>query len=110
MGECGAFSSACVARARHAAMIAGQSFHGFRMSSDTSPPPPGEHGDARRNATLLQVVAAVFGSFLGIRKGNAMQRDAVTIKPVQVVIVGVIAAALFVLTLVLIVRFIVGHA
>ncbi len=37
-------------------------------------------------------------------------RDAVTIKPLQVVVVGVVLAALFVLTLVLIVRVILSHA
>lgn len=78
------------------------------MSSD---PHASERGETPpRNATLLQVVAAVFGSFFGIRKGQSMQRDAVTIRPVQVIIVAVIAAALFVLVLVLVVRFIIAHA
>ena len=63
-----------------------------------------------RRATVLQVMAAVLGSFLGIRRGSAMQRDAVSIKPIQVIIAGVIAAAIFVATLLLIVRFVIHHA
>ncbi len=63
-----------------------------------------------REATFGQVVSAVFWSFFGVRKGKAMQRDAVTIKPLQVVIVGLALAAIFVLTLLLLVRFILSHA
>jgi len=76
-----------------------------------SPPPPSsDRPDARRNATLLEVLGAVFWSFFGVRKGKAMQRDAVTIRPHQVVIVGVLAGAAFVLTLLLIVRLILSLA
>lgn len=59
---------------------------------------------------MLQVIGAVFWSFLGVRKGNAMRRDLVTIKPHQVIIVGVVIAALFVATLLLIVRLIISGA
>jgi hypothetical protein len=69
----------------------------------TSPPVP-------RNATLGEVFTAVFWSFFGVRKGEHMQRDAVTIRPHQVVIVGVIAGAIFVLTLVAIVRLVLRSA
>ncbi len=55
-------------------------------------------------ATLLQVAGAVFWSFFGVRKGRSMQRDAVTIKPPQVVIVGVVLAALLVFALLALVR------
>jgi hypothetical protein len=56
------------------------------------------------------VIGAVFWSFFGVRKGKAMQRDAVTIRPHQVVIVGVLAGAAFVLTLLLLVRLIITVA
>jgi hypothetical protein len=69
--------------------------------SDPSPPEP-------RQARLGQVIGAVFWSFFGVRKGKAMQRDAVTIKPLQVVVVGVVIAALFVIALLVIVRIIVS--
>jgi len=42
----------------------------------------------------------VLWSFFGVRKGEAMARDAVSIKPLHVIVVGVVFAAIFVLTLV----------
>lgn len=71
-----------------------------------TPSPP----QAPRNATLGEVFAAVFWSFFGVRKGKHMQRDAVTIRPHQVVIVGLVAGAIFVLTLIAIVRLILRAA
>ena len=65
---------------------------------------------AKPDATLLQVIGAVFWSFLGIRKGGAMRRDMVTLRPQQVIIVGVLIAALFVATLLVVVRLIVAAA
>jgi hypothetical protein len=75
------------------------------------PPPTPEPGDIpTRPASLRDVVRAVCWSFLGIRRHDAMRRDAVTIRPHQVIIVGVIFAALLVLTLVTIVRIIIANA
>jgi hypothetical protein len=68
---------------------------------DATPPPP-----PPKPASFLQVVGAVFWSFLGIRKGKAMERDTVTIKPLHVIVVGVVLAAILVLTLVTLVRLI----
>jgi hypothetical protein len=62
--------------------------------------------EQRRKAGALDVAKAVFWSFLGIRKRAAHEKDAVTIKPVQVIVAGLIGAVIFVLTLVLLVRFI----
>ena len=59
-----------------------------------------------RQATLAQVVGAVLWSFFGVRKGNAMQRDAVTIRPHQVIIAGVLIAAALVVALLILVRII----
>ena len=59
-----------------------------------------------RNAGPLDVAKAVFWSFLGIRKRAAHEKDAVTIRPMQVIVAGVIGAAIFVLTLVMLVRFV----
>ena len=70
---------------------------------DAEPPaPPAEP----KRATLPQVASAVFWSFFGVRRGKNMQRDAVTIKPLQVVVVGVVLAALLVFGLLALVRFI----
>jgi len=80
----------------------------------SAPPPapenPDPHDSLPRAATLGQIVSAVFWSFFGVRKGKAMQRDAVTIKPLHVIVVGVVLAALFVVTLLLLVRLIVANA
>ena len=69
-------------------------------------PPPDAAAPATRPATLLEIAGAVFWSFFGIRKGTAMQRDAVTIKPHQVIVVGIIAAAILVASLLVLVRLI----
>lgn len=61
-----------------------------------------------RKATPAQVAKAVFWSFLGIRKRSAHERDAVTITPVQVIVAGIVGAAIFVLSLIMLVRFITG--
>ncbi|HEY7674556.1 MAG TPA: DUF2970 domain-containing protein [Burkholderiales bacterium] len=61
-------------------------------------------------ASPLQVVKAVFWSFLGVRKRSAHESDVAQLKPVQVVIAGLIGAALFVLSLVLLVKFVVSRA
>jgi len=65
---------------------------------------------APRNATLPEVVGAVFSSFLGIRKGKAMRKDAVTIRPHQVIAVAVALVAIFVVALFFFVRTIVRSA
>ena len=59
-----------------------------------------------RKAGPLDVAKAVFWSFLGIRKRVAHEKDAVTLKPVQVIIAGIIGAVIFVLSLIALVRFI----
>lgn len=62
--------------------------------------------DAPRKATPLQVAKAVLSAFVGIRKRAAHERDAVTLSPVQVIVAGLIAAAVLVLSLVMLVRFV----
>jgi hypothetical protein len=67
-------------------------------------------GQAPRPASPLQVAKAVFWSFLGIRKRVAHESDVTQLKPAQVIVAGLMGAAIFVLGLVLLVRFIVGRA
>jgi hypothetical protein len=62
--------------------------------------------NAPRNATVLQVAKAVFWSFFGIRKRQSHEHDAVTLKPVQVIIAGLIGAIILVLSLVGLVMFV----
>ena len=66
----------------------------------TEPQQPG------RKASPLQVAKAVLSAFIGIRKRAAHEYDAVTITPLQVIVVGIIFAAVFVLSLVTLVRYI----
>jgi hypothetical protein len=63
-----------------------------------------------KTASPLQVARAVFWSFLGVRKRAEHEKDLAQIKPVKVVIAGLIGAAIFVLSLVLLVKFIIGRA
>jgi hypothetical protein len=65
-----------------------------------------EEDRPRRRATPWEVAKAVIGSFLGIRRRAAHERDAVTLTPLQVVVAGLIGAAILVLSLVALVRFI----
>jgi hypothetical protein len=60
----------------------------------------------KSRATPLQVAKAVFWSFLGIRKRAEYEKDAVTLTLKQVVVAGIIGGVIFVLSLVMLVRFI----
>jgi len=57
-------------------------------------------------ATPVQVAKAVLSAFIGSRKRAAHERDAVTITLLQVIVAGVIGAAIFVLSLIMLVRYI----
>lgn len=61
-----------------------------------------------KKAGALTVAKAVFWSFLGIRKRAEHEADTVRITPAQVIIAGIIGAALFVATLLLLVRFVIS--
>jgi type II secretory pathway component PulF len=51
-------------------------------------------------------MGAVLWGFLGVRKDRAMARDVRAIKPAQLIVVGVLVAAVLVFTLMLIARLI----
>jgi hypothetical protein len=71
---------------------------------DVDPPPAGDPEPPR--ASFLQVFAAVFASFLGIRKKAAGERDATSIKPVHVILAGLLGAAILVIAVFTLVRLI----
>jgi len=73
--------------------------------SDPHAPPP-DGGAGPRPAGFLQVLGAVFSSFFGVRKKAAGERDMVSIKPLHVIVAGVLGAAVLVATLVLLVSYI----
>ena len=54
-------------------------------------------------------VRAVFWSFFGVRKRRDYESDAQQLNPVHVIIAGLIGAAIFVITLLLIVRIVVAQ-
>jgi len=54
----------------------------------------------------LQVAKAVFWSFFGVRKRAEYEKDAVALTLQQVVTAGIIGGVIFVLSLVMLVRFI----
>lgn len=58
-------------------------------------------------STFLQTVSAVLWSFFGVRKGANHTADMEKLNPVHVIVVGLLAAALFVVTLVLVVHWVV---
>ncbi len=62
------------------------------------------------NAGFLRVLAAVFSSFLGIRRKASGERDMVTIKPIHVIVAGLLGAAVFVAILVTLVTMITRKA
>lgn len=63
---------------------------------------------AGKPASLFQVIKAVASGFFGVRK--RVDHEAVKITPLQYIIVGVIGAVLFVVTLLLVVRFVLSQA
>lgn len=62
------------------------------------------------SATFLQTLSAVLWSFFGVRKGKSHSEDMQKLNPVHVIIVGLLAAAAFVVGLLVIVNLVVGSA
>ena len=54
----------------------------------------------------LRVFKTVFWSFFGVRRRSDNQDDFAGITPVQIIVAGVIGAVIFVITLIMLVRFI----
>jgi hypothetical protein len=63
---------------------------------------------AQRKGSFVQTAKAVAWSFFGVRKGSGYQQDIEKLNPLHVVIAGVAGAALFVLALLLLVRWVIG--
>lgn len=61
-----------------------------------TPPPP--------RASAAQVGSAVFWSFIGIRKRSGHENDVARITPAQAIVAGLIGAALFVTSLIVLVK------
>jgi len=61
-----------------------------------------------RPLSFGQTIRAVAWSFFGVRKGSEHEADMAKLNPVHVIIAGVIGAALFVLLLILLVRWVIS--
>lgn len=61
-----------------------------------------------RPGSFLDTVKTVFFGALGVRRRVDHDRETVQVKPAQIIVVGLVAAGLFVLTLIAIVRWVVA--
>jgi hypothetical protein len=59
-----------------------------------------------KSPSALQAVSAVLGAFIGIRKSADRDKDLASLKPVHVIVAGLIGAALFVFMIVMLVKLI----
>jgi hypothetical protein len=63
--------------------------------------PPGDlRAAASREGSFLQTVKAVAWSFFGVRKSSDHEADIAKLNPVHVILVGVLAAVVFVVVMV----------
>ena len=74
----------------------------------TTPHDGGLRRALARKGSLLRTMKAVAWSFFGVRKSAEHEYDLHHHTPVHVIVAGIIAAALFVLALILLVRLAVG--
>jgi hypothetical protein len=63
-----------------------------------------------KKATLGSVARTVFFAFFGVRKRAEHEQETVQLSPAQIILAGLIGAAVFVTSLVLLVRFVIGRA
>ena len=62
----------------------------------------------QRKGSLLGTVKAVLWGFLGVRRNADYQNDVARLNPVHLIVVGLVMALVFVLSLILIVNWVVG--
>ncbi len=71
--------------------------------------PLGDLTDAlARRGSFVQTMRAVAWSFFGVRRSREHEQDVSKLNPVHVIVAGVLGAALFIVALVLLVRWVVG--
>jgi len=58
--------------------------------------------------SIVRTFKAVAWSFFGVRKASEHEKDVSQLDPKQVIVAGIVAAALFVLALVMLVNWVVG--
>ncbi|MFN0313627.1 MAG: DUF2970 domain-containing protein [Burkholderiales bacterium] len=65
--------------------------------------------DSPRRASPLRAVIAVLWAFCGIRKGSERDKDLASIRPLHVIIAGVLMGALFILLITTVVRIVISN-
>lgn len=63
---------------------------------------------SKRPMSFLATVKAVLWSFFGVRKKSAYEDDTATLNPLHVIIAGVLAAVIFILVLLAVVKMVVA--
>ena len=71
------------------------------------PRPAESRNPAARKGSFLQTIQAVAWSFFGVRRSADYAQDVAKLNPVHLIIAGILGAAVFVATLVLLVRWVV---
>lgn len=61
-----------------------------------------------RKGSFWGTVQAVAWSFFGVRRRSGLEHDVTQLNPVHVIVAGVLGAVIFVVSLVLLVRWVVG--
>jgi hypothetical protein len=61
-----------------------------------------------RRGSFGRTFKAVAWSFFGVRKGSEYEKDIAQLNPLHVIVAGVVAAALFVVGLVVLVKWVIG--
>jgi len=61
-----------------------------------------------RRGSFLRAFQAVAWSFFGVRKGAEYEKDVAQLNPLHVIIAGIVAAALFVIGLVVLVKWVIS--
>jgi len=64
---------------------------------------------ARRNLNFFQTLRAVAWGFLGVRKEKSYKEDLAGLNPVHIIVAGLLAAAVFVIGLILAAKWFVAH-
>lgn len=65
-------------------------------------------GDTRTRGNLWRIVRAVSWGFFGVRRGDEYQKDIQRLKPVHVIVGGLVGGVLFVLVLIALVKWVIG--
>jgi hypothetical protein len=60
---------------------------------------------SQRKPNFLHTLKAVLWGFLGVRKGSGYQDDIAQLNPVHLIIAGIVGGVIFVVVLLLIVKF-----